>query len=122
MENQLTPPIAARLLLRLTAPSRVYAEVAADLAEEFAQSPSPRWYWGQVLGSVRYWAAPHLEAAALILVVGLILPELLLDVAWTYCASSVPLKMSLTNPPLYLRLALFLPPILALLAPHKETT
>ncbi len=121
MENQLNPPVAARLLLRLTTPHRLYDEVAADLAEEFALSRSSRWYWCQVVSSIRHWAAPRLEAVILLLLVGLILPELLLDVAWTFCASTVPLKMPNTHPPLYLQLVLVVAPILALLAPDKET-
>ena len=122
MENQLTPPVAARLLLRLTTPQHLYAEVASDLDEEFALCRSNRWYWRQVLGSIRHWAAPHLEPVVFLVMVALILPELLLDGAWTFCASTVPLKMPDTHPPLYLRLALAVPLILALLAPHKETT
>lgn len=121
MENQLTPPVAARLLLRLTTPQRLCAEVAADLAEEFSLSQSSRWYWSQVIGSIRHWAAPRLEPVVLLLLVGLILPELLLNVAWTFCASTVQLKMPNTHPPLYLQRALAVAPILALLAPDKET-
>ena len=122
MEVQLAPPpLAARLLLRLTTPSRFYEEVSADLAEEFALRPSQLWYWRQVIFSIGHWPRPHLDVVSLALSSLLILPAILLDAVWSYCASSVPLKIAATHPPLLLYLPLFIPTLIALAAPRKHS-